>query len=96
MTTLEMRMCASAELRDADTQLNGLYTRLRTRLDRADRDRLASAQRRWVAFKTADCSFVANRYRQGTLGPVARLQCLLTHTKRRVVDLRVVVSGLNG
>jgi uncharacterized protein YecT (DUF1311 family) len=60
-------------------------------LGRSDRVQLASAEEAWVRFKTADCTFWANRYRGGSLAAVARLDCLILQTRRRLADLRIIL-----
>jgi uncharacterized protein YecT (DUF1311 family) len=90
-TTLAMITCRTTAYDDADRQLNAAYKRLRFILGRSDRVQLASAEEAWVRFKTADCTSWANRYRGGSFAAVARLDCLILQTRRRLADLRIIV-----
>jgi uncharacterized protein YecT (DUF1311 family) len=97
-TTVAMNMCIGRALRRADRQLNAVYRRVLAHANLPDgrRGNLVSAERAWVAFKTADCSLAVSFFEGGSAaGPVAGA-CMLDHTKDRLADLRGYERLLSG
>ncbi len=97
-TTLAMTKCYSEALLAADNQLRAAYAKARagTGLSAADRKLLTRSQRTWASFRASDCDFAVAQFRGGSFAPVARLQCRLTQTKRRLADMRGYARRLSG
>jgi len=81
-----MNQCASEDFKAADKELNTLYQQITTRLkDSPDAKKLlVSAQRSWVAFRDAECSFSASGVSGGSVYPMIYSNCLAGETKVRV------------
>ncbi|WP_353023504.1 lysozyme inhibitor LprI family protein [Mesorhizobium sp. M1403] len=80
--------CADAGSRKSDKKLNELYKQIEARLnDDADtRTLLVQAQRDWVKFRDAECSFQTARAAGGSVAPTLAAQCMDGLTQSRVKD----------
>ena len=101
-TQLEMNLCAGIEFERADAELNRVYRESIAGERQADRelDRrydqrpsnetiLREAQRAWVAFRDAQCTYEANgEARGGSMEPMVHGQCLARMTRERTAQLR--------
>ena len=67
-----------AEYEYADAKLNATYRNLLARLSAADAVALRKAQRSWIAFRDADCTF----------GWAERFDCLIQRTDEREEQLQ--------
>lgn len=90
-TQSEMTACANTRYKQADKALNARYETLMQALaDRPARQvALRKAQRAWLAYRDADCAFVASANAGGSMAPMVKLQCLADRTTQRS---RVLVS----
>ena len=61
MTQSELNDCAYEAYRKSDAELNALYKQITSRLkdDPKQAQLLVTAQRAWIAFRDAECAFVA-------------------------------------
>src|SRR6185436_15178293 len=101
-TQLEMNLCAGIEFERADAELNRVYRESIAGERQADRelDRrydqrpsnetiLREAQRAWVAFRDAQCTYEANgEARGGSMESMVHGQCLARMTRERTAQLR--------
>ncbi|WP_248764780.1 lysozyme inhibitor LprI family protein [Pseudomonas protegens] len=89
-TQTDMNLCANVQQKAADKELNALYQQINQRLKDQPRSkkRLVSAQRAWVAFRDAECSFSTSGVEGGSLYPVAYSNCLTALTKARVESFK--------
>ena len=100
MSNLEMRQCADAEYRAADKELNSVYQRalkfLRETYGPAEIKQaggqdpaadLRDAQRKWVAFRDANCRSMGAQMLGGSGQPTIEAGCLASMTKDRVKEL---------
>src|SRR5215469_3652606 len=55
--TLTVVECLQAKTKVADQRLNAAYAALQARIDPAQRQPLLAAERRWVQYRDANCSF---------------------------------------
>jgi uncharacterized protein YecT (DUF1311 family) len=97
--TVEMNYCEELELAKADKALNEVYRATLARIDgttaldskvRAEwRTSLQDAQRKWIAFRDADCKGVmAYEWYGGTGATLAVLGCMRAMTLARTKELR--------
>ncbi|KEZ27506.1 hypothetical protein A3SK_0109495 [Pseudomonas amygdali pv. tabaci str. 6605] len=86
----EMNKCAHQLYKAADKQLNDTYHSVTTRLgdDAQIKKKLVAAQRNWVAFRDAECDFVAFQTAGGTVEPMVKLLCLEKVTTKRAAELQ--------
>lgn len=104
-TTVGMVSCTGQELRQWDAMLNDSYAALIGQSAEADRELadlgsaaqpsepvLRDAQRKWLAWRDAECSFVASQFQGGTgAGPAAN-GCAMTLTAERALALREMLG----
>jgi len=80
-----MNRCAGQQFRASDTRLNNQYRELKQRL-KASPDQqalLLTAQRRWLAYRDAECAFNASSVAGGSAQPMVRLLCMTQATDQR-------------
>jgi uncharacterized protein YecT (DUF1311 family) len=87
VATADLYRCFNSAEKDADRQLNVLYTQIQAKLSPGDRKALQSAQRLWLQFRDATCEAERALYGGGTGGPVASVACLEEETRLRTNDL---------
>ncbi|MCV9961227.1 lysozyme inhibitor LprI family protein [Pararhizobium sp. BT-229] len=93
-----MNICAGDSFKKSDKQLNELYKQIEARLkDDADTTKLlVSAQKAWISFRDAECTFSASGVAQGTAYPMIYAMCLDGLTQSRVKDLQTYLSCEEG
>lgn len=84
-TQAQLTACAAADLKEADDRLNQLYRQMRDRMkgDENARSQLLDAQRKWLAFRDAECSFQTTRSAGGSIHAMTVNACLATLTQAR-------------
>lgn len=93
-STLEINECAQQKFAAADKRLNTAYQVVLKQLDRgADngpftKEALIDAQRKWVAFREADCKARAALYRGGSIAPSVYMECMIAHADERTKVLQ--------
>lgn len=83
-----LNACADAALKKSDKKLNELYKQIEARLkDDADTKKLlVQAQRDWVKFRDAECSFQTAQAAGGSVMPMLVAQCMDGLTQSRIKD----------
>ncbi len=89
-TQMELNQCAGATAKAADDELNSLYKQVRARLrgDDATTKLLVAAQRAWIAYRDAECTFAASGFLGGSIYPMVYAGCLESVTNARIEDFR--------
>ncbi len=97
-TQMELNQCAGAAAAAADAQLNAAYKEIRARLkgDAETTNLLVAAQRAWVAYRDAECSFEASGSTGGSIYPMVYALCVETVTNARVADFRQYLACEEG
>ncbi|WP_376702587.1 lysozyme inhibitor LprI family protein [Mesorhizobium sp. ISC25] len=90
--------CADAASRKSDYKLNELYQQIEARLkDDADtKALLVQAQRDWVKFRDAECSFQTAGAAGGSVAPTLIASCLDSLTQSRVKDFEAYLKCQEG
>jgi uncharacterized protein YecT (DUF1311 family) len=98
MDQATMNECADAAFKESDKKLNELYKQVEARLeDDADiKKLLIQAQRDWVKFRDAECSFQTAGAAGGSVMPMLTLQCMDDLTQSRVKDFEVYLNCKEG
>ena len=86
-STVGITTCNQRETAWWDEYLNGAYDQLKQGLDPSVFASLKTAQRSWIAFRDADCSFQYERYGDGSMRNIAHSACMMSHTAQRAIDL---------
>ena len=87
-TQAEMNICAGKEYKTADAALNRVYQQLVAMLDSAEKDQLKEAQTAWIKYRDANCDFVGDQYKGGSIRPTIYGLCLADVTRNRTAELR--------
>jgi len=93
-----MNACADMALKASDARLNQTYRTITTRLaDDPDLTKqLVSAQRAWIAFRDAECSFRSSGASGGSAYPMVYNTCLDGLTKTRLDELKALLACQEG
>lgn len=89
-TQSAMNACAQQAYQASDEQLNKNFHEIRQRLgdDTATRNLLRDAERAWIAFRDAECSFAASATAGGSAYAMVYDMCLADLTQERVKNFR--------
>lgn len=84
-----MNQCADVAYKKSDAELNRVYQQIRTRLKQSNKSLVAlvSAQKHWIAFRDAECTFRSSASVGGTVYPLLVLQCRDALTRQRIEQL---------
>jgi len=93
-TQASMNQCASKDYAAQDAELNKQYKAQMAYLTSpAQKKALQDAQKKWIAFRDADCQYqVGKREDGGSLWPLSQAQCLTAQTKVRVEQLKAYTA----
>ena len=85
-----MNECAAQQHKTADKELNALYQQITNRLKSTPDSKklLVAAQRSWVAFRDAECTFSSAGVEGGSAYPLIYSNCVTELTKARVQTFR--------
>jgi uncharacterized protein YecT (DUF1311 family) len=97
-TQAAMNECAAASLRKADAALNSAYRQIMTRLknDQDARRQMTAAQRAWVGFRDAECTFAASKVAGGSASGMIVTSCKAELTAERVKRLQTYLECEEG
>jgi uncharacterized protein YecT (DUF1311 family) len=94
-TQAEMTQCAGKAYKAADAVLNQVYPKLVAMLDDEEKAQLKTAQEAWLKYRDANCEFVADQFKGGTMRPMMYALCLEDVTKKRTSELREQIKDRN-
>jgi uncharacterized protein YecT (DUF1311 family) len=103
-TTIETTWCAEQDLKAADAEMTKAYKTALARAEKAAslntnqrkdwKRALQEAQRKWIAFRDADCGApIGWEWYRGTGMGAAVLSCKIARTEAREKDLKVRYGG---
>jgi uncharacterized protein YecT (DUF1311 family) len=84
--TANMLDCIGAETKRQEIRLNKAYNKLKTQLSPERKAPLQSAQRAWIGYREANCSFYADP-NGGTMARVSASDCFMSATASRAKEL---------
>jgi uncharacterized protein YecT (DUF1311 family) len=90
-----MNQCAGKDYQSADAVLNQVYPRLVAKLDNDEKAQLKEAQTAWLKYRDANCEFVADQFKGGTMRPMIYANCLADMTRKRTIELRTQIKDRN-
>ena len=88
LSQFEMNQCAGKTYRAADATMNQVYRDLLSMLNEPEKLQLKEAQLAWLKYRDANCEFVADEYKGGSIRPLILASCLADMTKRRTTELK--------
>ena len=83
----EMTICWGNQYKAADAKLNQVYRQFTAKLDDEEKAQLKTAQAAWLKYRDANCEFVADQYKGGTMRPMIAAICLADVTDNRTKEL---------
>jgi uncharacterized protein YecT (DUF1311 family) len=84
----EMNICWGKEYQAADATLNQVYRQLFAKLDDGEKAQLKGVEAAWLKYRGANCDFVADQFKGGTMRPMIAAMCLAEMTQNRSAELR--------
>jgi uncharacterized protein YecT (DUF1311 family) len=87
--TFPMQDCISEELERQDRRLNGAYEALMGSVPEKRRAQLRDAQRKWIAFRDANCEFYYDP-QGGSAARLASNECVVALTAERAHELETL------
>lgn len=89
-TQSQLTACADQALKREDEELNRLYKQMQNRLKGDDDTRrlLTNSQRKWIAFRDAECAFATVRTAGGSINTMNVNNCLTALTRNRAIELQ--------
>ncbi len=83
----QLDVCAGYDYTAADGKLNALYRDLMSKYDTANGALLKSAERAWLAYRDAECTYETNGTVGGTINPMMDTMCRTEKTNARIKEL---------
>lgn len=95
---MRMRVDPAADLETADRELNDVYRQVEGRLsdDPDATSRLLHAQRAWIAFRDAECTFQSSGEDGGSVAPIIVAGCRANLTMDHTAQLKVYLNCEEG
>jgi uncharacterized protein YecT (DUF1311 family) len=88
----EMTQCAGKAYKAADAELNQIYQKLVAMLDDDEKAQLKDVETAWIKYRDANCEFVADQFKGGTMRPMVYAFCLADVTKSRTTELKTQIK----
>jgi uncharacterized protein YecT (DUF1311 family) len=94
----DLNACYSKAYKQSDAELNARYRQITARLkdNQSAAKLLVTAQKAWVGFRDAECSFSTSASAEGSVYPMMRAICLDGLTKKRIDDLKSYLNCEEG
>jgi uncharacterized protein YecT (DUF1311 family) len=95
---MAMNVCADQAYRKTDAELNDVYKQIHDRLknDKGTIKLLVNAQKAWLAFRDAECTFSTSASAQGSVYPMLVAQCRDGLTSKRIDELKTYLRCEEG
>jgi uncharacterized protein YecT (DUF1311 family) len=84
----DMNICWGNQYKAADAHLNQTYQQLAALLDDEEKLQLKNAENAWIKYRDANCDFVADQYKGGSIRPMIHAMCLADVTTNRTTELK--------
>jgi uncharacterized protein YecT (DUF1311 family) len=94
-TQADMNICWGNEYKTADAQLNKTYQKLIALLEADDKAQLKNVEAAWIKYRDANCEFVADQYKGGSMRPMIYAMCLTDVTTNRTTELKHQIEDRN-
>jgi len=94
-TQAEMNICWGNQYKAADAQLNKTYQQLVALLEADEKAQLKSVEAAWIKYRDANCEFVADQYKGGSIRPMIYAMCMADVTTNRTTELKHQIEDRN-
>jgi uncharacterized protein YecT (DUF1311 family) len=90
--------CVGITYKKTDARLNAVYGQIIARLkdNAATKAKLVAAQKAWIAFRDAECTFRSSSVEGGSIYPMVVTQCLDGLTQKRIAELEPLLTCEEG
>lgn len=88
----EMNICWGKEYQAADARLNSVYREFISKLSPEETAQLKNAQLAWLKYRDANCEFVADQFKGGSMRPMIAAICLTDVTDNRPNELKAQIK----
>lgn len=93
----DMAECFTKAAQSADTRLNSAYREVLAKVGKGDvRTLIVDAQRRWLAFRDAQCALEGYGTNGGSIHPTVMHNCIERLTSARVKDFEYLLTCQEG
>jgi len=89
----EMNICWGKEYKAADARLNSAYREFMSKLNEEEAAQLKNTQLAWLKYRDANCEFVADQFKGGSMRPMIAAMCLADVTDARAKELKSQMKG---
>ncbi|WP_458790734.1 lysozyme inhibitor LprI family protein [Yoonia sp. MH D7] len=89
-------LCAEQDYRTADGELNVVYGELIESISAPGHETLRTAQRKWIAYRDAQCDFDSAGTQGGSIHPYVLLTCLADLTQMQSQRLKRQLECVEG
>lgn len=90
--TMEQGEDLSVDYKKADKELNVAYQNLMKLISPQEKIKLVEAQKLWIKFRDAECSFQGMEYKGGSFESMTVIMCKTKLTEQRTKDLKELVN----
>jgi uncharacterized protein YecT (DUF1311 family) len=87
-----MNMCADKDYQAADKRLNDVYAKLMSALDDANKAKLKVAEKAWIQYRDAECTFETAENEGGSIHPLVYAGCLTRLTDAHAKELQTYLT----
>ncbi len=94
-TQSELNRAAREEFAAVDEQLRVVYQKLFNTLDPAGQEKLASAQKAWIAYRDAEAALEEDQVRGGTAAPTVLNGARAELTRQRIQQLQRLLPNIH-
>ena len=92
-TTIEMRECAAFKLKNAEKDLEQVYSTMLSKLpDEGHKKLFVASKETWLKYRDAEAEFESYFYNGGTIQLQIKLDCMTRMTQARVKELRQLLK----
>ena len=92
----EMNDCATDNYHQWDVKLNSIYKKALEKYKSEDKKLLIIAERRWIAYRDAECKFETADTEGGSVHGMVYVGCLAYYTEARIKDLEMQLNCEEG
>ena len=94
-TQADMNICWGNQYKAADAQLNKTYQQLVALLDADEKTQLRNVEAAWIKYRDANCEFVGDQYKGGSMRPMIYAMCMADVTTNRTTELKHQIEDRN-
>lgn len=85
---IEMNEAAHQKYKNADVELNKVYGKLMSKLDKIEKPLLVAAEKDWIKYRDSHCKFEGASYEGGSMQPMVISGCLEALTRKRIAEIK--------